>query len=204
MQTPKEYISNLKQSKLTIDMINDCLFSFNKRAKNCRDQKRAYAYDWKYHTGDKYEEKEKEYYKKKQEILDKLFKEPKCIHFQKISKRKRIYDYDKSYGKHKDKDIVWSNCYMDWHDCREVHFYDILVPNGKLYFLYYELGDRSYHTPIDEEIYKKEYKDYKIEELIDFETFGEDVNELLSAQFSNKIYDFIMSKDNIWEYIISQ
>ena len=40
MKTPKEYTKNLKNGIITEDMIVDCLYSVNKRAKNYRDKER--------------------------------------------------------------------------------------------------------------------------------------------------------------------
>ena len=83
MKTPREYIKNLKNNIITVDMLNDVLYSFNKRAKNCRDQKNRYRnnyYTFTYFDNySNYEEKEQLFYKKKQDILEKLVK-PKCLH----------------------------------------------------------------------------------------------------------------------------
>ena len=42
MITPKQYTKNLKDGIITTAMIEDCLFSVNKRAKNCRDKVNEY------------------------------------------------------------------------------------------------------------------------------------------------------------------
>ena len=44
MKTPKEYIENLKNRTITTEMLADCLYSVNKRAKNYRDAGYAYRY----------------------------------------------------------------------------------------------------------------------------------------------------------------
>lgn len=44
MRTPKEYSENMKNSIITMEMLGDCLFSVNKRAKNCRDQERKFRF----------------------------------------------------------------------------------------------------------------------------------------------------------------
>ena len=38
MKTPKEYTQNLKNGIITAEMLSDCIFSCNKRAKNWRDK----------------------------------------------------------------------------------------------------------------------------------------------------------------------
>lgn len=40
MRTPYEYTKNLKNGIITRDMLLDCLYSVNKRAKNFRDKER--------------------------------------------------------------------------------------------------------------------------------------------------------------------
>lgn len=42
MRTPKEYTDNLKKKIITENMLLDCLYSVNKRAKNYRDKEREY------------------------------------------------------------------------------------------------------------------------------------------------------------------
>ena len=70
MKTPKEYSDNLKSNIITRDMLIDCLFSVNKRAKNCRDKEQEYREFYrympyvrdKYHSVASYREKKNEYY----------------------------------------------------------------------------------------------------------------------------------------------
>ena len=102
METPKEYSKNLKNKIFTTDMLVDCLFSVNKRAKNCRDKEREYRdknrnhyYTDKYNTEEKYRKKKEEYYSQKEKILS-LFT-PDCIHAETQTKRVRIYDYEVGY-----------------------------------------------------------------------------------------------------------
>ena len=42
MRTPKEYTDNLQKKIITENMLLDCLYSVNKRAKNYRDKEREY------------------------------------------------------------------------------------------------------------------------------------------------------------------
>lgn len=69
MRTPCIYTKKLKEKVITKDMLLDCLFSVNKRAKNFRDKERelkekiaemkrwnSHYYD-KYHSIDKAKEK---------------------------------------------------------------------------------------------------------------------------------------------------
>ena len=40
MRTPKDFSENIKNGIITTEMLNECLYSVNKRAKNYRDAKR--------------------------------------------------------------------------------------------------------------------------------------------------------------------
>ena len=96
MKTPNEYMRNIKNRIITDDMLEGCLYSVNKRAKNCRDKVREYKHilmQSNYHALymgnniEKYEQKREAYYAKKDRILSIL--EPTCIHIE------RYYDdYD--------------------------------------------------------------------------------------------------------------
>lgn len=78
MKTSKEYQANLKNKIITESMLYDCLFSLNKRAKNCRDMKNRY---WRSEYKWDYIEKMDEYYKHKDFLLKSILK-PTLIHKQ--------------------------------------------------------------------------------------------------------------------------
>ena len=99
MRTPAMYTKNLKNHVITTQMLLDCLFSVNKRAKNYRDQERKYRhmrYDY-YDNEEKNRSKKEEYYRKKDLMLSII--EPVCIHREVFERswRERIYDYDDEY-----------------------------------------------------------------------------------------------------------
>ena len=84
---------------------------------------------------------------------------------------------------------------MDYYDREmEVKFVDILDEDNKyLYFLFYEYPKHTFHRPLE----KNELGEYKGLELIDIgelTTYGEDINELLSLQFCDKVYNLITKK----------
>lgn len=54
MRTPAAYNNNLKNHIITIQMLVDCLYSSNKRAKNWRDKQREYRERRSYYY-DKYD-----------------------------------------------------------------------------------------------------------------------------------------------------
>lgn len=78
MKIKEDFRKNLENGIITEEMLELVLYSLNKRAKNCRDQKRAYRYAPKYR--EVYEEKEAEYYAYKDFLLRKLL-QPVCIHY---------------------------------------------------------------------------------------------------------------------------
>ena len=206
MKTPKEYSNNLKNGIVTDEMLSNVLYSYSKRAKNYRDKIREYKrrlrrewyfYDVHDNIG-KMEEKKENLYSKKSDLLnlskDKLI----CIHKQDKHARERIYDYEDKYKKVFDKNnhyqIVWQNCYYDYEKDKEVHFVDVLKKEKEyLYFLYYEFPLHSFHMPIEEHNLDK-YNDLEVNEINELITYGDDINDLLSLQFCDKVYDFLMEK----------
>ena len=78
MRTNKEYQNNLKNKIITESMLYDCLFSLNKRAKNCRDMKNRY---WRTEYKWDYIERMDHYYEQKDFLLKAILK-PTLIHKQ--------------------------------------------------------------------------------------------------------------------------
>lgn len=197
METPKEYKNLLSQGILDEQMIADVIYSYNKRAKKFRDKSKEYGkryrgpwrYD-KYGNEDRALEAMENYYGKKDALLQLFPNKAICIHRHTIKKRRRVYDYQKEYEAI--EDYVYSNCYYDWEKDDYVYFVDIeeAVDN---YYLYYEIGNRSFHSPIKDikkTLKNERYQSLKIIDLPqDFYTYGEDTTSLLSAQFCNKVYD---------------
>lgn len=94
MRTPKDYTDNIKRGIITKEMLSDCLYSVNKRAKNCRDREReyrGYRHDY-YGNEQKYRQQKEAYYEQKDKMLSLLT--PNCIHAETIEIRQRIYDYE--------------------------------------------------------------------------------------------------------------
>ena len=204
MKTPKEYTQNLKNKIITKNMLLDALYSSNKRAKNYRDKEREYrdyfrhnyyAYD-KYDNVDKCRNKKEEYYQQKDKMLSIL--NPICIHIEHYGyEKRRIYDYEKDYRKYKEKNtFVWENCYWDYEEEREVWFGDILLKDEPLYhyYLFYDLGgEHTFHSPIDED----ELDNYDLEriEIETLNTFGKEIQDLISNQFVTKLIQLIETGD---------
>lgn len=167
MRQSKEMKENLKNGFVTMEMFGQAIYSYNKRAKNMRDNEREcrnyyrgqrYAYD-KYDNEGKYRAKKEEYYSKKDECLK--FLKPSALH---LVERERTYRTN--------------NGYMD-DDYDTYTIYE--------YYLLYTAGSFSFHSPISEEEYEKLKENLPTEELFDFETEGEDIEELMSVQTADKI-----------------
>lgn len=202
METPKEYTKNLKNNILTTEMLIDCLFSVNKRAKNCRDKEREYRdkfrgcrYGDKYGTEEKYREKKEEYYSQKEKILN-LFT-PDCIHSEVQQRRTRIYDYEEEYGTtYLENEVIHSGHYFDPITDEPVFFDDIMFPYTQFY-LFYDFGKCSFHTPIDEYLIKN-YPNLEIINIGSLTTYGKDIDVLLSTQFIKKVLALIENNNYVY------
>lgn len=196
MRTPAEYTKNLKSGIVTTEMMRDALFSVNKRAKNYRDAERkarAYSYSRVDYSASSRGKKE-ELYHKKEFLLSQLT--PVCIHREFAGyKRTRVFSYQKDYDRLWAEQalmdrIVWANSYMDWESYLEVYFFDYVTNSPEYrYYLYYVCGDQTFHSPIEESDVKKYAKQYglSIETINELHTQGDEVTDLLSLQFVNKM-----------------
>ena len=202
MRTPKRYTDLIKNKKITNQIIAECIYSVNKRAKNYRDKIKDYKqggfYKYKEDNIENAKEQKEKYYSMKEDLL--LNFSPKLIH-KKYDREKiqRVYSYQKNYEKlynEKRNDIVWENSYYDYDRNKEVDFFDYSLGEKKyLYFLYYEIGEYSFHTPITEERAEKN-TELEIKEIDEnFQTHGADIVDLLSTQFVQKVIDLLDSGD---------
>ena len=165
MRTPEEYTRNLKNHVITMQMLEDCLFSVNTRASNWRDKEREYReyrHDY-YDNVSKARCTKEAYYHQKDIMLTVL--NPVCIHVETYTHcgRERFYDYEEEYWDYlKAKEFVYRGLYWDNDEKREVEF-------G-----HYELEIKN------------------IDHII---SGGFPVSKLLSTQFVSKVVALIESKD---------
>ena len=202
MRTPKRYTDLIKNKKITNQIIAECIYSVNKRAKNYRDKikdyKQARFYKYKENNIENAKEQQEKYYSMKDDLL--LNFSPKFIHKKHDGeKTQRVYSYQKNYAKlynEKINDITWENSYYDSDRNKEIDFFDYSLGEKKyLYFLYYEIGKYSFHTPITEERVEKNTQ-LEIKEIDEnFQTHGADIVDLLSTQFVQKVIDLLDSGD---------
>ena len=202
MRTPKRYTDLIKNKKITNQIIAECIYSVNKRAKNYRDKiedsNQAGFYKYKEINNEKAKEQKEKYYSMKEDLL--LNFSPKLIHKKYDGEKiQRVYSYQKNYTKlynEKINDIIKENSYYDYDRNKEVDFFDYSLGEKKyLYFLYYEIGEYSFHTPITEERVEKNTQ-LEIKEIDEnFQTHGADIVDLLSTQFVQKVIDLLDSGD---------
>lgn len=202
MRTPKNYTQLVNDKKITNEMIAECIYSVNKRAKNHRDRIRRYKDDrYNPYTARNIENAEDEmekYYTMKEELLT-VF-EPSLIHEQYVGEeKKRVFSTEEDYDKllqEKSNDILRKGSYYDDENSLEVEFFDYKLGRKKyLYFLFYEIGEYSFHLPISEQKAKK-YTKLQIKEIDqDFKTHGANIEGLLSTQFVNKVLSLLQSGD---------
>ena len=102
MKTPKDYSANLSKKLITRDMLGDCIYSCNKRAKNARDKIRQYKRSnhsiFAYQEIEKYEEKKESYYLLKKKLLKYL--KPMAIHIDQNDQKYLFYDFGYSFTFH--------------------------------------------------------------------------------------------------------
>lgn len=202
MKTPNLYKELINEKKITNEIIAECIYSVNKRAKNYRDKIKEYK-NGRFHQHlesniEKAEEEMGKYYQLKEEFLK--VSTPTLIHKQFIGEeKKRVYSYEKNYEKllkEKTNDIFWKNSYYDYDKDMEIEFFYYHLGTKKyLYFLYYEIGEYSFHSPISEKIAESN-TELEIQEIDEnFKTHGSKIEGLLSMQFVKKVLELLQSED---------
>lgn len=139
------------------------------------------------------------YYYIKENILKKL--EPIAIHKETIVSEyiRKVYDYENEYYSISDSEVISESEYFDKEIGDYVSFKKVREKSEKeLYYLFYEVSEYSFHQPIN----KSDIDKYNLEiiELDNLITYGKDINDLLSTQFCQKVYElFINDKLEIIE-----
>lgn len=201
MQTPEIYKKNLNNGIITLEMLDDCLFSCNKRAKNHRDKKREYVgklddYSrWspirsKIFMNIEHEKNEMAKYYAQKELMLQLLT-PVCIHSESFEYpcracRTRTPRYEEEFDDYDSEE--WED-YEEEHGCMECDGSGIV--EKKKYYLFYQLPKHTYHTPIDD---PNEYN-LEVVGIDSIKTSGENITDLVSTQFVNKVIDLIRSKN---------
>lgn len=206
MRTPKEYTKNVQNHIITAQMLSDCLYSCNKRAKNWRDKEsyyRSMRYDT-YHNEENARAEKEAYYYQKEKLLSIV--NPVCVHRETIQKtwRERIYEYEDEYWMYKEQgEFVHENGYYDNEMHEYVEFGDIEV-SGEIqkFYIFYDLGcGHTFHTPLcddeEEEIAQNYARKHNLQ-IIDIGrliTYGDKIDDLISTQFVKKVLSLIESEE---------
>lgn len=188
MQTSKVFKDNLKNKIITEEMLNQALYSANKRAKNYRDKAREYSF----FGGAYYDiarEKKEECYRLKERLLQILT--PTCIHVETQFRYPKVYDYEPEYNEYSEEEIERRGHYYEYMEDKNVHFI-VLKKECQCYYLFYDLGTHSYHTPITS---PDEYQNLEIVEIDSLVTKGADYHDLVSLQFVRELIKLIESGD---------
>lgn len=111
--------------------------------------------------------------------------------------RKRAYNpywYDK-YG----NEEKYAKLEMEYYDSKD-KMLSLIKPkcihknSYEEYFLYYILGEYSFHSPI-RSYSEEKYKDLEVTDIGELTTFGRVINDLISVQFVKKVLCLIDSGD---------
>lgn len=202
MKTPKLYNDLINEKKITNEIIAECVYSVNKWAKNYRDKIKEYkngrSHQHLESNIEKAEEEMGKYYQLKEEFL-KVFT-PNLIHKQFIGEKKKEYIVMKKTMRNcwKKKLMIFfgKNSYYDYDKDMEIEFFDYHLGTKKyLYFLYYEIGEYSFHSPVSEKIAESN-TELEIQEIDEnFKTHGSKIEGLLSMQFVKKVLGLLQSED---------
>lgn len=118
---------------------------------------------------------------------------PTCIHKELFKRKVRYYDYECNLEEIiRNHEVIKEGEYYDREQRNYVQFVDVFE-NDSRYYLYYELGDYSFHTPI----YDCEVDEYELEvkEINGLVTFGKNISDLISTQFVDKLLQLIEKGD---------
>ena len=160
--TTKEINKTLKKGIVTPEILGYAAYSVNKRAKNWRDKEAEYRNIRRSH-----------YY-----WNDKYDNEGKAR-----EKKEEYYGLKESICQMFQPSKVHSLTQWRWDRELEEEY-----PVEK-HFLYYEFGGFSFHQPVEGDIERFKLPVEQLDD--DFETYGADINELMSMQMVNKIMNGI-------------
>jgi hypothetical protein len=193
MKTPQKYLNELKKGNLSEKLIGIVLYSINKRAKNYRDKIGAYRGNHSDFYDELNNQKMDELYMMKDDILN-LFV-PTKIHSVKrytspyLACRNYCGEYDDFCWQKEDSDYwIESPC----NECKRKKVKTAYKRTD--YFLFYEIGDHSFHSPIKDE----EVSDWNLpmEEIESLLISGAKTKDLLSSQFCKKVHQHLMNNSD--------
>lgn len=188
MRTPSNYTKNIRAGIVTKDMLAACLYSVNKRAKNARDKEREYNSSGICQYADKYHETKEEYYNLKEQLLEYATNYLSCIHRVRRNAKRKVYDYEKEYYNLNKDNVIRRGEFWDEGELCYTRFAVITYVKYE-YFLFYDMGDCSFHRPLEEHEVVDVANRYSlpIKEIDDLQTLGKDFTTLVSMQFVKQV-----------------
>lgn len=133
-----------------------------------------------------------------------------------VNKRAKNYrDRQAEYREIRQSCRMWGEYYYDRYDnetkCRlkKEEYYNykdellsVITPtcihkekNRDGVYLFYDMGNYSFHSPIAVSEVRSKYPDIEIVQITDLQTYGKCVTELVSMQFVKKMLDVVKSGD---------
>ena len=182
MKTNKSYLNNVKNGIITEEMLSECLFSVNKRAKNCRDKAKMYKHQYDY--AQKYEEQKDKYYALKRILLSIV--SPTEVHLEQVRRRDYIDDrYESPCEGVTLLDIKerWDNYLHEEYNVYVIEYTAVNV------FLFYKIGNYSFHSARLFDATDDQVKDVMVKygclphREVNLITCGHSCSELVSMQF---------------------
>lgn len=206
MKTPIKYTKLINKGIITQEILEEVLYSLNKRAKNCRDKKIEYYqlskkvnYSKIHDDIYRYKQKEKSFYDKKEYLLKSILK-PISIHKMTFKEERMITycDYENEYYEIDDASVIKVDMYYDNYTKEYIQYKKCRIQSTKdQYFLFYKTKNASFHLPISETDFKN--YDLPIIKLKELNTAGRDIKDLISLQFCYKVLALVKSGE--YKYI---
>ena len=179
MKTQKNMSNSIKNNIITGDILGKCIYSCNKRAKNCRDQAREYRRSHAYQYAATYTQEKERYYRLKDQLLSIV--EPICIH--KETFIGEFFEREEGF----------------WYEANVINYYYVYKVGGYTFHSPIR-SDQLENGALTEEA-KKGLPVIEIPQLV---TTGCSTDEIISMQFVYKVLSLIESGNFTYIPIISQ
>ena len=170
MKTPKPFSDNLKNNIITEDMLGACIYSVNKRAKNYRNNVRIL-------------------YSELDSVRSLYGSTGADYQFKHISAAKA---YEKQYYGYKERLLALV-------DPVSIHTEGSNTSSNLRYYLYYRVGDYSFHRPL-EVCDLNQYPDLPQEDIGKLTTSGQEIDDLISVQFVQKVLRLIETNQYTYQH----
>lgn len=192
MKTPEEYKENLKNEKITDDMIDDICYSYYIRSLNYNRRENDFITNCNNaNPRNKFYKRKNIFTMKLMQILDLYEKNLKDITKQRIPEQNlvRICDYDKKYDNVNWNDVISTGYYYNYRRVEYVEIKDKTKKPNYNYYLHYQFPKHNFYIQIES------IDDYenKLEIITAKKPLfkGEEFKNLLCCQFCDKVYKLL-------------